>query len=645
MCGINGYWRWKHDAPQQELLNIVWKMSQAIAHRGPDADGHWADERLGLAFGHRRLSIIDLSSAGAQPMQSADGNGVLVLNGEIYNFAEVRDELNAKGLAPKWRGHSDTEVLLAALRAWGIEQTLQKITGMFAFVYADIANKKLFLARDQFGEKPLYLYQDDTAFAFASELKAIRAIPHFDGAMDRNALASFMAYSYVPGQQAIYARASKLAPGHYAAIDLANAVVPTIKQIPFWSALDVAKKARQNLITDEVAAREQLEVLLKKSVKQQMMADVPLGAFLSGGIDSSAVVALMQSGHTQKIKTYSIGFTEANYNEAGYARAVANYLGTDHHEYTVTPQEAMDVIPKLPQMYDEPFADSSQIPTFLVSQLARRDVTVSLSGDAGDELFGGYNRYILTPKIWKMLAPVPTGLRGAVMKLLQTISPNTVDGAVRALSTLIPKLKQTKQAGNKFHKLVGLLDAVDEEVLYHRLHTFWPLQIVQGADNADHEHIEECGDLMDDMMLHDTINYLPGDILVKLDRASMAVSLESRVPFLDPDLFAFAWSLPHHMKTRHGQGKYLLRQMLCQHVPQALIDRPTMGFGVPIGDWLRGPMRGWAEDLLSESRLSDGGYLHPAAILQKWQEHLSGTRNWQAHLWTVLMFQSWRARQ
>jgi asparagine synthase (glutamine-hydrolysing) len=640
MCGINGYWRWQRDLPQQELLNIIFGMSQAIMHRGPDGDGYWADAALGLALGHRRLSILDLSSAGAQPMVSADGNGILILNGEIYNFNELRAELDAQNLSPAWRGHSDTEILLACLRAYGVTATLAKIQGMFAFAYADLNEKKLFLARDRFGEKPLYFYQDDIGFAFGSELKAIRTLPHFDAALSRNALAEYMAYAYVPGEQAIYGRAHKLAPGHYMVIDLAHAAAPQLKQIAYWSALNTAKAARQNLIHDEASAIDQL--LLKKSVQAQMVADVPLGAFLSGGIDSSAVVALMQANSTQKIKTYSIGFTEASYNEADYARAVAAHIGTDHHEYIVTPQEAMNVIPHLPAIYDEPFGDSSQIPTFLVSQLARRDVTVTLSGDAGDELFGGYNRYFLTPRIWQCLRPLPTAMRHAFMNIITKISPGNVDATVRALSAIIPKLKNIKLAGDKFHKLAGLLDAPDEHGLYHRLHTFWPLDIVQGADGATHETIDDVGSLMDDMMLHDTINYLPGDVLVKLDRASMAVSLESRVPFLNTDLFSFAWSLAPELKTRGGKGKYVLRQMLYRHVPPALIDRPKMGFGVPIGDWLKGPLRPWAEELLTPEKLSDGGYLHAAPILKKWQEHQSGVRNWHYYLWPVLMFQAWR---
>lgn len=642
MCGISGYWRWQHKAPQQELLNIVWLMSRAIAHRGPDADGHWADAALGLAFGHRRLSILDVSSAGAQPMLSPDGKAVLVLNGEIYNFGELQRELESQSLAPRWRGHSDTEVLLAALRAYGIEKTLSKIQGMFAFAYADLAEKKLFLARDRFGEKPLYVYQDDSSLAFASELKAIRQVPGFDGTLCRDAMAEYLAYAYVPGSRAIYARVQKILPGHFAVLNLASEIPPNLVQISYWSAQESAQLARRHPIFDERVVEKKLEDLLRQSVQSRMVSDVPLGAFLSGGIDSSMIVAMMQQGRTQKIKTYSIGFQEMEYNEAHHARAVAHHLGTDHHEHIVTADEAMAVIPQLSQMYDEPFADSSQIPTFLVSQLARRDVTVALSGDAGDELFGGYNRYRLAPRIWKILRPLPLSFRRAVMTAITRIAPNTLDAAVFALGVLLPKLRQQKLWGDKIHKLADLFDAADEHRLYQRLLSFCPLQWVYGASHAHDQAIDSMGNFLDDMMLHDTLNYLPGDILTKVDRASMAVGLEARVPFLDTELYAFAWSLPQEMKICHNKGKHLLRQVLYRYVPRTLIDRPKMGFGVPIADWLRGPLRPWAEDLLAHNKLTDGEYLNAVAIRQKWDEHQSGSRNWHQQLWAVLMLQAWR---
>lgn len=641
MCGIAGYFRLQRDLNTATLESIARQMSNAIAHRGPDAEGQWANPELGLAFSHRRLAIIDTSPAGAQPMISADGMGVLTYNGEIYNFQQLRNELEIERGAPAWRGHSDTEVLLAAFRHWGVAATLPKLNGMFALAYADLVQRKLYLARDRFGEKPLYVYRDQIAFAFASELKAIRTIPHFNGELSPGAITEYLAYAYVPGERCIYRRAQKILPAHYAEIDLS--APQDFRTVPYWSALHAAQSARRNLITDEAEARARLNELLLKSVKLRMLSDVPLGAFLSGGVDSSTVVAMMQTQSSAPVKTYSIGFTESGFNEADHARAVAQHLATDHTEQIITPAEAMAVIPKLPQMYDEPFADSSQIPTFLVSRLARQNVTVSLSGDAGDELFGGYNRYFQVPRVWRMLAPLPFPLRKFLASAAKKIPPAKYDAFCAALGAVIPALTRTKTPGDKIHKLAGLFDAVDEQVLYHRLHTFWPLHSLTGADDAAHQEIDALGTLTDDMMLHDTVNYLPGDILTKLDRASMAVSLESRVPLLDPDVFSFAWSLAPDLKIQGGRGKHLLREVLYQYVPQKLIDRPKMGFGLPLGDWLRGPLRNWAADLLSPTSLAAHGLLDAAGIQSCWQNHLSGARNEAHYLWIILMFQSWHA--
>lgn len=645
MCGIAGYFRFQRDMSADSLQHIVREMSNAIAHRGPDADGHWAYPELGVAFGHRRLAIIDTSPAGAQPMISADGQGILTLNGEIYNFQELRNEYElSRGGAPPggWRGYSDTEVLLEVLRHWGVAATLPKLNGMFAFGYADLSTKKLYLARDRFGEKPLYIYRDTVGLAFASELKAIKTLPHFDSTLDHGAITEYLTYSYVPGSRCIYQHAEKLPPASYLEINLIAGGME-LKYASYWSALHAAQSAQNNLITDETAARAALDQLLRQCVKMRMMSDVPLGAFLSGGIDSSTVVAMMQAQSGSPIKTYSIGFAERNFNEADNARAVAQHLGTDHTEQIVTPAEAMAVIPHLPQMYDEPFADSSQIPTHLVSHLARRHVTVSLSGDAGDELFGGYNRYFHVPRVWQMLAPLPLSLRKFMAQAIKYIPPAKYDAFCTGLGKIIPTLARVKSAGAKLHKLAGLFDAIDEHVLYHRLHTFWPLHSLTQMDDAHHQEIDNVGSLTDDMMLHDTINYLPGDILVKLDRASMAVSLESRVPLLDPELFNFAWSLAPNLKIRNGRGKYLLREVLYQYVPKNLIDRPKMGFGVPVGDWLRGPLNAWAADLLSESALAQHQLFDAGKIQQCWQNHCSGRRNEEHYLWIILMFQSWYA--
>ncbi len=639
MCGIAGYLSLHKDRREGELKTIIMNMSACLAHRGPDSDGFWTMPELGLAFAHRRLAIIDVSPAGAQPMHSADGQAVLTLNGEIYNFMALRAELERAGAAPAWRGHSDTEVVLAALRHWGVAATLPKLNGMFAFAYADMARRKLYLARDRFGEKPLYIYRDGNSLAFASELKPFRTLPGFDAAINRAAVAEYMAYSYVPEPRSIYERVEKLPVASCMEIDLAGGAAPVVTQ--YWSALTAARNARANLITDEQSAAARLDELLRQSIQLRMMSDVPLGAFLSGGIDSSTVVALMQAQSMRPVKTYAIGFAEANFNEAPHARAVAQHLGTEHTEYVVTSAEAMAVIPQLPQIYDEPFADSSQIPTYLVSKLARRDVTVSLSGDAGDELFGGYNRYFIGPKLWRWLSRLPAPLRAAAARMMTAVPPHRYD----QLKNILPPFKHMKAVGDKVHKLAGLLDAADEHILYHRMHTFWPLHSIVNHSGGDHKAIDDVGGMTDDMMLHDTINYLPNDILVKLDRASMAVSLESRVPLLDPELFSFAWSLAPDLKIRNGQGKYLLRQVLHKYVPEDLIDRPKMGFGVPIGDWLRGPLRDWAEDLLNPSALSQDNLLSPTPITQKWQEHLSGRRNWQTYLWPVLMLQAWRQAQ
>jgi len=642
MCGITGYLRLQKDYRESDLQNIIAPMTDAIRHRGPDSAGYWLRPELGLAFGHRRLSIIDTSSGGAQPMISQNGQAVLTYNGEIYNFAALRTELIQADAAPAWRGHSDTEILLAALQHWGVEKTLSKLNGMFAFAYVDMAMRKLYLARDRFGEKPLYIYQDQYALAFASELKSFRTLPHFDGTINRAAVSEFMAYAYIPQPRSIYERAQKLPSASFITVDLTSNQNSNTQT--YWSARDVAIQARKHFITDEEAAVKQLDALLRQSIQLRMMADVPLGAFLSGGIDSSTVVALMQAQSAQPIKTYAIGFAEANYNEAPHARAVAQHLGTNHAEHIVTPAEAMAVIPQLPEIYDEPFADSSQIPTYLVSKLARHDVTVSLSGDAGDELFGGYNRYVMGPKLWHWLSMVPSPLRTAAARAITSVPPHAYDKFHAALADIILPLAKLRGVGDKLHKLAGLLNAGNAHTLYQQMHTFWPLGSIVNNPNGQHKTVDNIGTFADDMMLHDTMNYLPDDILVKLDRASMAVSLESRVPLLDSNLFAFAWSLAPDLKIRNGQGKHLLRQVLSQYVPQDLIDRPKMGFGVPVGDWLRGSLRNWSEELLSPFALTQDDLLIPAPIIQKWQEHLSGRRNWQHHLWPVLMLQAWRAK-
>ena len=627
-------------------------MAHAIARRGPDDAGAWVDGQVGIALGHRRLSIVDLSPAGHQPMLSASGQLVLVFNGEIYNHLALRGELEKTGLAPAWRGHSDTETLLAGFTAWGIQPTLERCVGMFAFALWDLSMRTLTLGRDRLGEKPLYYgwqgQGQNATFLFGSELKALKSHPAFKAGIDRNALCLLMRHNYIPAPYSIYEGIAKLEPGCLLTVSLAQ---PEPKVVRYWSAAEVAVAgcAAPFVGTPEQAV-DALEVLLKSAVQQQMMADVPLGAFLSGGIDSSTIVALMQAQSARPVKTFTIGFNEAGYNEAVHAKAVASHLGTEHTELYVTPQQALDVIPRLPSLYCEPFSDSSQIPTFLVSQLARQKVTVSLSGDAGDELFCGYNRYLMASGLWKKLSLFPAVSRRLATRGLTAMSPERWNALLGPVQDMLPAKLRHANLAYKLHKGAGVLAADSVDSLYFGLLSHWndPASVVMGGTEPPTLLTGNAPQLkgLDDiqrMMALDTLTYLPDDILVKVDRAAMGNSLEGRVPFLDHRVVEFAWSLPQSMKLRNGVGKWVLREVLYRYVPKALIERPKMGFSVPIGDWLRGPLRDWAENLLDESRLRREGYFYPAPIRQKWEEHLSGARNWQYHLWDVLMFQAWLA--
>jgi asparagine synthase (glutamine-hydrolysing) len=620
-------------------------MADRIAHRGPDNQGVWLDAQRGLALAHRRLSILDLSPAGHQPMLSASGRWVIIFNGEIYNHLGIRRELNDAGRAPAWRGHSDTETLTAGFDAWGIEATLRKTIGMFALAVWDRQQLTLTLARDRFGEKPLYYgWQGDT-FLFGSELKALAAHPAFHAEVDRGALTLLLRHNYIPAPHSIFEGICKLPPATTVSVRADGRDGAPQK---YWSAAEamsagIAKPFRGS----PGEAVEALEQLLGDAVAQQMLSDVPLGAFLSGGVDSSTIVALMQARSSTPVKTFTIGFNEEVYNEAEYARSVARYFGTDHTELYVSPQEALNVIPLLPQLYDEPFADPSQIPTFLVSRLARGRVTVSLSGDAGDELFGGYDRYVLAPKLWQQIGYVPTGLRRLVSTALASLSPATWDTLVSPLSFILPRNGRRYANGGRLHRAAALLRSGDEKALYARLMSYCadPAAAVIDGPEAP-STLTAPAELpapsyREYMMAVDTISYLPDDILVKVDRAAMGVSLETRAPYLDHRVFEFAWSLPLSLKFRDGQTKWALRQVLYRHLPRTLVDRPKMGFGVPVDTWLRGPLRDWAEDMLTEQRLRQEGYLQAAPIREKWMEHQSGRRNWQYHLWGVLMFQAW----
>lgn len=641
MCGIAGVWSFSDFALNRNALP---KMTAAIAPRGPDDFGHFFDEDAGIALGHRRLAIVDLSPAGHQPMSSASGRYVLVFNGEVYNHTALRRELEAGGKAPAWRGHSDTETLLACIEAWGFEETLKRSIGMFAIAIWDRETRTLQLARDRMGEKPLYYGWHGRHFFFASDLAALKAHPAFKPELNRQAIALMMRHNYIPAPYSIYQGIHKLMPGTRLAVSPANREV---EPVPYWRAYDAVANGLANPFTGTAAeAVDALESLLMDAIGQQMMADVPLGAFLSGGIDSSTVVALMQAQSERPVQTFSIGFNEDGYNEAVHAKAVAKHLGTQHTEWYVTPQDALAVIPKLPGIYSEPFSDSSQIPTYLVSQLARRHVAVSLSGDAGDELFGGYSRYFSANSYWSKVSRLPLPLRLLASKSLKLLTPKQWNILTKPVMTALPARFKKRNPGSLAHKVANSLDWRDLNDIYQIVVSHWlPFDLLIEPTEPATAITNRCAlpDIsgIHRMMALDTISYLPDDILCKVDRAAMAVSLESRVPFLDHRVVEFAWRLPLDMKIRDGVGKWPLRNVLYRHVPKSLVDRPKMGFGVPIDAWLRGPLRDWAENLLDERRLFEQGIFKPEPIRQKWTQHLSGTSNWQYCLWDVLMFMSW----
>lgn len=646
MCGINGFYS-KHSFT---FDNVISKMNSAIYHRGPDTNGTWLDKNAGIVFGHQRLSIIDLSSSGNQPMQSNSGRYILTYNGEVYNHTRIRKELEKNNNNINWRGKSDTETLLEAIDFWGIENAINKIDGMFAFGLWDKKNRSLTLARDRIGEKPLYYgWQgkgDKKVFLFSSELKALNAHPEFRREINRDVISLQLRHNYIPAPYSIFKNIYKLLPGHYLELsetDLKKSLLPNSKC--YWSMADTAIYGINNQFTQSNAdIQNNLENHIKSSVKKQMISDVPIGAFLSGGIDSSTIVALMQSQSNIPIRTFTIGFNEDDYDEAKYAKNIARHLGTDHTELYISSKKAIETIPKLPTIYDEPFSDSSQIPTFLVSQLAHKHVKVALSGDAGDELFCGYNRYLMSKKFQFLLKLMPLFSRKFLASGLQSVSPK----AWNSISRLLPGINKYNNFGDKIHKMANALGVKTLNDLHYNLCSNWhtPTDVVS--------HSKELGTFLtqfkpqlkglnpeQEMMALDFLNYLPDDILVKVDRAAMASSLETRTPFLDHNLIEYVWKIPQSLKLKNGQGKWILRQILNKYVPQNLTDRPKMGFGVPIDVWLRGPLRDWAESLLNEKKLKQEGYFNSQLIRNKWEEHLSNKKNWQHHLWSVLMFEAW----
>lgn len=637
MCGIVGYWD-KRGAD----ASTVERMAMQIQHRGPDDAGTWVDEEANLALAHRRLSIIDLTPAGHQPMISPCGRFTLVYNGEIYNHQDLRADLEAEGGHFDWRGYSDSETLLAALRHWGVEGALQRLNGMFAFALWDKVERSLILARDRMGEKPLYYGHSGGCFLFGSELKSLSAHPGWQGSIDRNALTLYMRHNYVPTPWSIYQGIHKLPPAHFVVVQEAGQMVSEPQC--YWDLGQIAESGAANAKGTPGELIDELDGLLRDAVLGRMASDVPLGAFLSGGFDSTMVAALMQAQSTRPVKTFTIGFHEKGYNEAEHAKAVAKHLGTDHTELYVTPEEAMAVIPRLPSIWDEPFSDSSQIPTLLVSELARRHVAVSLSGDGGDELFYGYKRYTLGNKVWGWLRMLPAPLRQVLGSLMQVIP----GAPLEYLAQLLPNRFQIPYVGDRLPKLGEVVKERSGETYYHRLVSHWknPAAVVRGGEEprtlfSAPEHLPKLPGLREHMMYMDSMTYLPDDILTKVDRASMAVSLEARVPLLDHRVVEFAWRVPTSLKYRDGRGKWLLREVLYRYVPRDLMDRPKMGFGVPIEHWLRGPLREWGEELLDEKRLRDEGFFYPAPIRKMWQEHVTGKRRWHYYLWDVLMFQAW----
>lgn len=623
MCGIVGFVDQNGKITEPEVT--LRQMINGISYRGPDSNGTWTESGIGL--GHARLSIIDLTSDGHQPMSSKSNRYIISYNGEVYNHKHLRQELASQGVG--FKGSSDTEVILASIETWGLQKAVSRFVGMFAFALWDRVERRLYLIRDRLGIKPLYYGEIDGVFIFVSDLRALSSLPFFTKPINRDAVVQYLRYSYIPAPSSIYKHIQKLLPGHILSFDLGDTLVDLEhKSKPYWSLTSVVEKGIENPFngTSEEAIG-QLDILLKQSIKDEMVADVPLGVFLSGGIDSTVVTALMQAQSEIPVKTFTIGFQEEKHNEAKHAKAIADYLGTNHTELYLNAKEALDVIPKLPDLYDEPFSDSSQIPTYLVSQLARKHVTVTLSGDGGDELFYGYHRYNFSQNIWRKIEWLPFNIRSALGSLMNSVVP---------------------ARSRKLHAIADMLSYETADELYQRVISHWknPRDVVIMPNKGPELYgmptqkpvLPKFGERM---MFYDINGYLPNDILVKVDRASMGVSLEARVPLLDHRIVEFAWSLPMGLKQRGQQGKWILRNVLYRYVPRNLVDRPKHGFSIPISEWLNGPLREWAEELLNERKIREQGFFNPTPIRDKWSEQTKGKGKWHYYLWDILMFQSW----
>jgi asparagine synthase (glutamine-hydrolysing) len=645
MCGIAGFLDLRSERTRS--LQILAAMTRAIAHRGPNAEGLWQSPEGVVNLGHRRLSIIDLSPTGAQPMVSRDERYVLIFNGEIYNFQELRQNLQSEGNS--FLGTSDTEVLLVALIRWGIRTTLGRLNGMFAFALWDEHERTLSLARDRFGEKPLYFGWQDGVFLFGSELKALAKHPSLRREIEPEALSLFLRFNYVPTPWSIFRGIYKLTPGHFLRVMPGGGKV---ESEAYWSLRDSSSTRLRRLVDakDEDFLNE-LDTRLKKAVKMRMVADVPLGAFLSGGIDSSLIVALMQAQSSRPVKTFTIGFGETSHNEALDAAIVARHLGTEHHEYYLSSRECVDMVGRIADLYDEPFADSSQIPTALISEFTKRHVTVALTGDAGDEMWGGYNRYLWSSRLWPQLERIPPPVRKGLAAIIRRRSPSEWDRWIAWGNQFVPSRLRVRGGGGKIHKLALGLAARNSDELYHCLVSQWqdPGVVLRESREPAFLDLHLAGapanlSFVERMMYVDILTYLTGDILCKVDRASMAVGLETRVPYLDNDAVELALSIPAEIRMRHGIGKWPLRQVLKRYLPEVAFDRPKLGFGIPIGTWMRGPMKPWIEDMLSESRLRADGVFKTEVVRRELEQHLSGRLNNEHTLWGIVMFQAWLRR-